>query len=199
MEGPVCPVPLHHQDQIVIGHGSGGRMTQDLIRKVFMPRLSSLPLEVGNDSARITLPDGAELQGHLSVSTDAHIVTPLFFPGGDIGRLAVCGTVNDVSMSGAQPLYLTAGFILEEGLPVHVLERVLILCRRRQLRLAFKSWQEIPKWLRKAKRMVSLLPPLELVGYLPGVILAVSWPVLEMWCSFQARLAIMASLYWGTR
>jgi hydrogenase expression/formation protein HypE len=125
MEGPVCPVPLHHQDQIVIGHGSGGRMTQDLIRKVFMPRLSSLPLEVGNDSARITLPNGAELQGHLSISTDAHIVTPLFFPGGDIGRLAVCGTVNDVAMSGAQPLYLTAGFILEEGLPVHVLERVL--------------------------------------------------------------------------
>jgi hydrogenase expression/formation protein HypE len=125
IEGPACPVPLNHQDQIVIGHGSGGRMTQDLIRKVFMPRLTSTALEAGNDSARIFLPEGAELQGHLAISTDAHIVTPLFFPGGDIGRLAVCGTVNDVSMSGAQPLYLTAGFILEEGLPVHVLEAVL--------------------------------------------------------------------------
>jgi hydrogenase expression/formation protein HypE len=92
---------------------------------VFMPRLTSTALEAGNDSARIFLPEGAELQGHLAISTDAHIVTPLFFPGGDIGRLAVCGTVNDVSMSGAQPLYLTAGFILEEGLPVHVLEAVL--------------------------------------------------------------------------
>jgi hydrogenase expression/formation protein HypE len=125
MEGPACPVPLNHQDQIVIGHGSGGRMTEDLIRKVFMPRLASTPLEAGNDAARILLPEGAGLQGHLAVSTDAHIVTPLFFPGGDIGRLAVCGTVNDVSMSGAQPLYLTAGFILEEGLPVHVLTAVL--------------------------------------------------------------------------
>jgi hydrogenase expression/formation protein HypE len=125
MEGPACPVPLKHADQIVIGHGSGGRMTQDLIRKVFMPRLASSPLAVGNDSARLLLPDSAQLQGQLAVSTDAHIVTPLFFPGGDIGRLAVCGTVNDVSMSGAQPLYLTAGFILEEGLPVHILEAVL--------------------------------------------------------------------------
>jgi hydrogenase expression/formation protein HypE len=125
MEGPACPVPLNHAEQIVIGHGSGGRMTQDLIRKVFMPRLVSSPLAAGNDSARLLLPDGAKLHGQLAVSTDAHIVTPLFFPGGDIGRLAVCGTVNDVSMSGAHPLYLTAGFILEEGLPVHILEAVL--------------------------------------------------------------------------
>jgi hydrogenase expression/formation protein HypE len=125
MEGPACPVPLQHQDQIVIGHGSGGRLTHDLVRKVFMPRLSSTPLVAGNDSARILLPDGAELQGHLAVSTDAHIVTPLFFPGGDIGRLSVCGTVNDVAMSGALPLYLTAGFILEEGFHVHLLEKVL--------------------------------------------------------------------------
>jgi hydrogenase expression/formation protein HypE len=90
-----------------------------------MPRLASPPLAAGNDSARILLPDAAELHGHLAISTDAHIVTPLFFPGGDIGRLAVCGTVNDVSMSGAQPLYLTAGFILEEGLPMQVLEAVV--------------------------------------------------------------------------
>jgi len=124
-EGPVCPLPLAHEEQIVIGHGSGGRMTHDLIRKVFMPRLSSGPLSAGNDFARLTLPDAAALRGRLSVSTDSHIVTPLFFPGGDIGRLAICGTVNDMSMSGAVPLYITAGFILEEGLPVSTLERVV--------------------------------------------------------------------------
>lgn len=125
MEGPVCPLPLQHDQQIVIGHGSGGRMTHDLIRKVFMPRLDSDPLRAGNDFARLALPDAAALRGRLAVSTDSHIVTPLIFPGGDIGRLAVCGTVNDVAMSGATPLYLTAGFILEEGLPVSVLEQVL--------------------------------------------------------------------------
>ncbi len=125
MEGPVCPLPLAHEEQIVIGHGSGGRMTHDLIRKVFMSRLSSTPLAAGNDFARLILPDGAALRGRLAISTDSHIVTPLIFPGGDIGRLAVCGTVNDMSMSGAVPLYLTAGFILEEGLPVSMLEQVL--------------------------------------------------------------------------
>ncbi len=124
-EGPVCPLPLAHEEQIVIGHGSGGRMTHDLIRKVFLPRLSSGPLSAGNDFARLTLPEAAALRGRLSVSTDSHIVTPLFFPGGDIGRLAICGTVNDMSMSGAVPLYITAGFILEEGLPVSTLERVV--------------------------------------------------------------------------
>jgi hydrogenase expression/formation protein HypE len=124
-EGPVCPLPLAHAEQIVIGHGSGGRMTHDLIRKVFLPRLDSDPLRGGNDFARLALPEPAALRGHLAVSTDSHIVFPLFFSGGDIGRLAICGTVNDVSMSGAQPLYITAGFILEEGLPVSVLEQVV--------------------------------------------------------------------------
>jgi hydrogenase expression/formation protein HypE len=124
MEGPVCPLPLAHQEQVVLGHGSGGRMTHDLVRRVFLPALANPALAAGNDSARLPLPAEAGLDGQLAISTDAHIVSPLFFPGGDIGRLAVCGTVNDVSMSGALPLYLTAGFILEEGLPVDVLERV---------------------------------------------------------------------------
>ena len=91
---------------------------------MFLPFLTSEPLAAGNDFARLGLP-GLRLHGTICVSTDSHIVTPLFFPGGDIGRLAVCGTVNDVSMSGAIPLYLTAGFILEEGLPVEMLERVV--------------------------------------------------------------------------
>ncbi len=124
-EGPVCPLPLQHGEQIVMGHGSGGKMTNELIERVFYPHLNSQALAEGNDFARLGLLAEAGLQGTLSVSTDSHIVTPLFFPGGDIGSLAVCGTVNDVAMSGSVPLYLTAGFILEEGLPVETLERVV--------------------------------------------------------------------------
>jgi len=125
LEGLQCPVPLNHQDQIVISHGSGGRMTQQLFEKVFKPAFENTPLSAENDFAATTLPEGARLKGKLSISTDCHIVSPLFFPGGDIGRLAVCGTVNDICMSGGQPLYLTAGFILEEGLKMGVLERVV--------------------------------------------------------------------------
>src|SRR5512138_3661874 len=123
-EGPVCPLPLNHTEQVMMGHGSGGRMTQELIQRVFYPHLNSAPLAEGNDFARLQLLAESGLQGTLAVSTDSHIVAPLFFPGGDIGRLAVCGTVNDVAMSGAEPLFLTAGFILEEGLPVETLQRV---------------------------------------------------------------------------
>lgn len=124
-EGPSCPVPLAHTGEVVIGHGSGGRMTHDLIRRVFQARLSSPELSAGDDFASLILPSLAGMNGRLAISTDSHIVKPLFFPGGDIGALAVCGTVNDVAMSGAVPLYLTAGFILEEGLPVATLDRVL--------------------------------------------------------------------------
>ncbi|MDR3562343.1 MAG: hydrogenase expression/formation protein HypE, partial [Negativicutes bacterium] len=125
MEGAVCPLPLPHKNQIVMGHGSGGRMTQELIQRIFMPHLTSAALQQGNDFGEVLLPAQSALRGRLAVSTDSHIVSPLFFPGGDIGRLAVCGTVNDVAMSGAVPLFLTAGFILEEGLPVEILERVV--------------------------------------------------------------------------
>ncbi len=124
-EGAACPLPLPHSDQIVLGHGSGGRMTHDLILRVFQAFLSSPELAAGNDFAGVRLPRQSGLEGRIAISTDSHIVTPLFFPGGDIGRLAVCGTVNDVAMSGAVPLFLTAAFILEEGLPVETLQRVL--------------------------------------------------------------------------
>ncbi|GIV66163.1 MAG: hydrogenase expression/formation protein HypE [Bellilinea sp.] len=120
MEGPFCPLPLKHDEQIILGHGSGGRLTHNLIKEIFLPYLSSPALQSGDDFARLT-----EASGELIVSTDCHIVSPLFFPGGDIGRLAVCGTVNDIAVSGAQPLYLTTGFILEEGLPVQTLVRIL--------------------------------------------------------------------------
>jgi hydrogenase expression/formation protein HypE len=121
MEGPVCAVPLGHSEQIVLGHGSGGQMSHNLIARLFLPSFDNPALRAGDD-AGVVIP---ELGTKLAISTDSHVVTPLFFPGGDIGKLAVCGTVNDVAMMGATPLYLTAGFILEEGLHVEVLEKVI--------------------------------------------------------------------------
>jgi hydrogenase expression/formation protein HypE len=121
IQGAVCPVPLQHGEHIVLGHGSGGKMSHDLIRRAFLPAFDNPALARGDDAAQITLMDGAR----LAISTDAHVVSPLFFPGGDIGRLAVCGTVNDVAVLGARPLYLTASFILEEGLPMEQLQRII--------------------------------------------------------------------------
>ncbi len=119
-EGPVCPVPLPHTERIVMGHGSGGKMSHDLVARLFVPYFDNPVLRQGDDAGAIRLETGQR----LAISTDSHVVKPLFFPGGDIGRLAICGTVNDVAMLGAAPAYLTAGFILEEGLEMDVLERV---------------------------------------------------------------------------
>lgn len=123
MQGPICPVPLNHSNQIVMGHGSGGILTNDLIHNVFHKYFSNLILDEGNDGAILTENDTPH-SGYLVTATDAHIVDPLFFKGGDIGRLAVCGTVNDVAMMGATPLYLTVSFIIEEGLPIETLEKI---------------------------------------------------------------------------
>lgn len=120
-EGPVCPVPLPHKDTIILGHGSGGKLTHELVRSIFHKHLSNPFLDQGDDSARLE-----KMEGIPVISTDAHVVKPLFFPGGDIGRLAVCGTVNDVAMMGAKPKYLTASFILEEGLHISELEKIVI-------------------------------------------------------------------------
>jgi hydrogenase expression/formation protein HypE len=119
-QGPVCPVPLSHRDNIIIGHGSGGKLTHDLIKNVFGKWFTNTYLDQGDDAARLPLP-----AGELSVSTDAHVVKPLFFPGGDIGKLAVCGTVNDVAMLGAVPLYLTTSFVLEEGFAIAELDCIV--------------------------------------------------------------------------
>jgi len=121
IEGAVCAPPLPHAEQIVMGHGAGGRMSHQLIQKAFLPAFQNPALNAGDDAALVE----PELRQRLSISTDAHVVSPLFFPGGDIGKLAVCGTVNDVAMLGAKPLYLTAGFILEEGLQMDTLQRVI--------------------------------------------------------------------------
>ncbi len=126
IDGLVCPVPLPHNQQIVLGHGSGGRMSADLIAKIFMPPFDNPILRAGDDSGIVVLREDSENSGpKLAISTDSHVVMPLFFPGGDIGRLSVCGTVNDVAMMGARPLYLTAGFVLEEGLDMDILSRVV--------------------------------------------------------------------------
>jgi hydrogenase expression/formation protein HypE len=122
MEGVTCPAPLTERDAILLGHGSGGQLAHRLITGLFLPVFDNDALRQGNDAAIVAVEAGG---GGLAVCTDSHVVAPLFFPGGDIGRLAVCGTVNDLAMLGAQPLALTAGFILEEGLPMPTLERVV--------------------------------------------------------------------------
>ncbi|MBW2402038.1 MAG: hydrogenase expression/formation protein HypE, partial [Deltaproteobacteria bacterium] len=105
---------------VELAHGSGGRAMAQLIDELFTRELSNAWLEQGNDQACISLPPG-----RLAVSTDSFVVSPLFFPGGDIGSLAVHGTVNDVAMSGARPLHLTAGFIIEAGFPLADLKRIV--------------------------------------------------------------------------
>lgn len=121
MQGAVCPLPLEHQDHILLGHGSGGKMSHDLIQNLFLPRLDNPALRAGDDAA-IVAPNSFT---KLAISTDSHVVWPIIFPGGDIGRLAVCGTVNDIAMMGARPLYITAGFILEEGLEINLLVKIV--------------------------------------------------------------------------
>lgn len=120
--GAACPVPAPPDDRIVLGHGGGGRLTAELIDRVFRPTFSNPTLDQSDDSARLMLDPGA---GRLAFSTDAHVVHPLEFPGGDIGRLAVCGTVNDLAMVGAIPRWLSAAFVIEEGLPVDLLARLV--------------------------------------------------------------------------
>jgi hydrogenase expression/formation protein HypE len=104
-------------DRILLGHGSGGRLMHDLIRTYFSPAFG---IEGAGDAAIVDLPTS-----RLAYTTDSYVVSPLFFPGGDIGDLAVNGTVNDLAVSGAEPLYLTAGFIIEEGFPLGDLKRIV--------------------------------------------------------------------------
>lgn len=106
---------------IEMGHGSGGRASATLIEEIFVRHFDNDLLNQGNDQALFSIP-----AGRMVISTDGHVITPLFFPGGDIGSLSVHGTVNDVAMSGAKPIYLSASFILEEGFPLAELERIVI-------------------------------------------------------------------------
>lgn len=108
-------------DKVLMAHGSGGRLTHELVSDIFRAAFRSGVLDQGDDSAVFP----AEGSGRMALTTDTYVVRPLFFPGADIGRLAVCGTVNDLCMVGAVPRYLSAGFVLEEGLPLEVLRRVV--------------------------------------------------------------------------
>lgn len=115
-----CPTPRVDHERILLGHGSGGKLTADLVEKLFLPAFANPYLSRLDDQAVLEI-DGAR----IAFTTDGFVVTPLFFPGGDIGRLAVNGTVNDLAMGGARPLFLSAAFILEEGLSSEELGRIV--------------------------------------------------------------------------
>jgi hydrogenase expression/formation protein HypE len=115
-----CPLPRSDYREVILAHGSGGRLSHELLQNYVIPRFANALLEPLHDGAIFSI--GGE---RVAFSTDSYVVKPLFFPGGDIGKLAVHGTVNDLAMCGARPLYLSAGFILEEGTPIDVLSRIL--------------------------------------------------------------------------
>lgn len=119
-----CPAPKFSEDRVLLAHGGGGRLMQRLIEQVFLPEFRNPALEALHDGAVLDF-NGAR----LAFTTDSYVVRPLFFPGGNIGELAVYGTANDLAMCGARPLYLSAGFILEEGLPMETLRAVVASMR----------------------------------------------------------------------
>jgi hydrogenase expression/formation protein HypE len=124
-----CPLPRARYDRILLGHGSGGTLTADLVQRVFLPMCANPIAKALEDQATLDGLDGYGASGvatapRLAFTTDSFVVRPLFFPGGDIGKLAVHGTVNDLAVGGAIPRYLSAAFILEEGLELSALERI---------------------------------------------------------------------------
>ena len=121
-----CPVPMSGYDAIVLGHGSGGRLSHELLTSLFLPALGQGSELAREDQAVLPMPG----EGRLAVTTDSFVVHPLVFPGGDIGSLSVHGTVNDLAVGGARPLYITASFILEEGLSTSLLRRIVESMRR---------------------------------------------------------------------
>jgi hydrogenase expression/formation protein HypE len=115
-----CPLPITNYKEIVLAHGSGGKLSQQLIEKMILPQFQNELLTPLHDSAIFSLGNQ-----RLAFSTDSYVVSPIFFPGGDIGKLAVHGTINDLAMCGARPLYLSVAFILEEGMPMEEFWRVV--------------------------------------------------------------------------
>ncbi len=115
-----CAIPISSSSVIRLGHGSGGKMSSDLIETVFLPRLNNSILNQLDDAALLNI--GSQ---QIAMTTDSYVVSPIFFPGGDIGSLAVHGTVNDLAMRGAQPLFISAAFILEEGFSIEELQRIV--------------------------------------------------------------------------
>ena len=111
-------------EKILLAHGSGGKLAHELVEKSFVKAFDNPPLAKLDDSAVI------DFSGRLAFTTDSYVVSPIFFPGGDIGKLAVCGTVNDLAMGGARPLYLSLSFIIEEGLPQSELNEIVVSVQR---------------------------------------------------------------------
>jgi hydrogenase expression/formation protein HypE len=118
--GAFCPIPITNYNEIVLAHGSGGKLSHQLMEKMVLPQFRNELLEPLHDGAIFSI--GGQ---RVAFSTDSYVVNPIFFPGGDIGKLAVHGTVNDLAMCGARPLYLSVGFILEEGTPMEDFWRVV--------------------------------------------------------------------------
>ncbi|HXR05679.1 MAG TPA: hydrogenase expression/formation protein HypE [Candidatus Acidoferrum sp.] len=117
---PACPIPIRQYPRVLLAHGGGGTLMHELLEKMFFAAFGKPPAEGRHDSVVLPFP-----AGRLAFTTDSYVVRPIIFPGGDIGSLAVHGTVNDLAMSGARPLWLSAAFILEEGLPMETLWRVV--------------------------------------------------------------------------
>ena len=117
---PVCPTPILQHETVQMAHGAGGRLSQALMQRVFMPHLHNAFLDLLDDQAKLDLP-----AGRTAFTTDTYVVSPVFFPGGNIGELAVNGTVNDLAVGGATPLYLSAGFVIEEGFSLVELETIV--------------------------------------------------------------------------
>lgn len=120
-----CPIPLEEKQIITLAHGSGGKHTHRLIEEVFLPAFRNAHLDLLHDGALLDLP-----KSQIVFTTDSFVVQPLFFPGGDIGTLAVTGTANDLAMCGAKPLYLSCGFILEEGVPIEEVKRIALSMKK---------------------------------------------------------------------
>lgn len=119
--GLSCPIPKSDYDRVLLAHGGGGTLSQQLIQKLFFSQFDNDILNTGHDSAMF------EINGsRLAFTTDSYVVQPIFFPGGNIGDLAVNGTVNDLSVSGAKPLYISAGFIIEEGFEIEELWKIVL-------------------------------------------------------------------------
>ncbi|MGL5228745.1 MAG: hydrogenase expression/formation protein HypE, partial [Bacteroidales bacterium] len=115
-----CPIPVQEREHIQLAHGGGGKLTQELIETIFYPAFKNDILEQEHDSAQIAMPGG-----RIAFTTDSFVVDPVFFPGGDIGELAVNGTVNDLLCSGAVPQYISVGFIIEEGFAINDLKKIV--------------------------------------------------------------------------
>ena len=142
--GWTCPRPLQNYPTIVMGHGAGGKMMADLIEHLFAPAFDNEWLAQMGDATALDLP-----AGKTAFTTDSFVVSPLFFPGGNIGELAVYGTVNDLAMRGAKPLYLSAGFILEEGLPMERLGNIVTAmaaaCKKAGVKIATGDTKVVQK------------------------------------------------------